>query len=122
MVSPILRLGYRPATFFFPPPTRRAGGEQRIWSTSCLACCLRPRRWHQLKYWPSSSIRPPSLKAPPPTFRTFYIENDFCKPMLPIRNSVQTYASNLGLARKTKPLENRASQCKPMLQTLQTYG
>lgn len=46
----------------------------------------------------------------------------FCRRMLPFRNSVQTYASNLHVARDSKSLKNRANQCKPMLQILQTYG
>ena len=54
--------------------------------------------------------------------RAVYFKRAFCKPMLPIWNSAQTYASNPRHTRKSKPLKNRATPCKPMPQILQTYG
>src|SRR5665213_740770 len=57
MVSPILRLGYRPETFSRPPPTRRVGLRER---TSAIAACVfsvNASRLHQPKKSASLSTR-----------------------------------------------------------------
>src|SRR5450432_1900362 len=57
MVSPILRLGYRPETLSRPPPTRRVGLRDL---TSAMADCVvsaSASRLHQPKKSPSLSTR-----------------------------------------------------------------
>src|SRR5579859_2687249 len=92
MVTPILRLGYLPATFLLPPPTLRAGGEDRIRSRSSLVSCLKPRLRHQLWYRCSSSI--PCLSDGSSVSKHFTSEMFFAR--LCFQTALQqTYASSL---------------------------
>src|SRR5271157_1227623 len=56
IVTPILRLGYRPLTFRWPPPTRRAGPEERIRSITDRASGERFRPAYQVESASGSSI------------------------------------------------------------------
>src|SRR5262249_29657417 len=47
IVTPILRLGYWPLTFWPALRTRRAGGDERIRSITTRAASDRLSRWHQ---------------------------------------------------------------------------
>src|SRR5580704_3322248 len=60
MMVPILRLGYRPETFLRPPPTRRAGLQDRVIATVARAVSFNPRRMHQLRNSVSLSTFPPT--------------------------------------------------------------
>src|SRR4051794_3438651 len=62
MMTPIFRLGYRPLTLRRPPPTRRAGSDDRIWSTTILAPSTRPVFEHHANKSTSVSIVTSSLR------------------------------------------------------------
>src|SRR5712691_803634 len=57
IVTPILRLGYRPLTLPRPLRTCRAGGDDRICWITRSACGLSPSRRHQSPNWCASSIQ-----------------------------------------------------------------
>src|ERR1035441_2214986 len=118
MVTPIFRLGYLPATFFLPPPTRRAGGEERIRSRSSLVSCLKPRLRHQLWYRCSSSI--PCL-SDGSSVQNILPQKCFLQDYASKRHFVQTYASSFShRGARRRPLSGAFAanlcfqQCKPL--------
>src|ERR1039457_3750756 len=62
MVTPIFLLGYRPLTLRRPPPTRRAGSADRIWSITALVPSATPIFVYHANKLTSASIVTSSLR------------------------------------------------------------